>query len=68
MKNNEEILKMLRNQGENLEIPESLEPEQMKKKLKQQATQNNAQKYKIRSFYKKFTAAAACGRRAGRKH
>lgn len=60
MKNKEDILKYLREEGVALEVPESLEPEQMKKRLKQQSAQKSAEKHKVRKFYKNFAAAAAC--------
>lgn len=60
MENRDNILKLLREEGNALEIPEALEPEQMKKRLKQQSAQKSAEKHKVRKFYKTFAAAAAC--------
>ena len=59
MKNNDDILKYLREEGENLEIPKSLEPEQMKKRLKQQSAQSSAKKQKRRFANQKGMAIAA---------
>jgi len=59
MKNNDDILKYLREEGENLEIPKSLEPEQMRKRLKQQSAQSSARKQKRRFANQKGMALAA---------
>ena len=59
MKNNDDILKYLREEGEKLEIPKSLEPEQMKKRLKQQSAQSSAKKQKRRFANQKGMAIAA---------
>ena len=59
MKNNDDILKYLREEGENLEIPKSLEPEQMRKRLKQQLAQSSAKKQKRRFANQKGMAIAA---------
>lgn len=60
MKNKEDVLKYIRKEGENLKVPESLEPEQMKKRLKQQSAQRSAKKHKVRKLYRNIAAAAAC--------
>lgn len=59
MKNKEDVLKYIRKEGENLKVPESLEPEQMKKRLKQQSAQRSAKKHKVRKLYRNIAAAAA---------
>ena len=59
MKNNDDILKYLREKGENLEIPKALEPEQMRKRLKQQLAQSSAKKQKRRFANQKGMAIAA---------
>ncbi len=59
MKNNDDILKYLREEGENLEIPKSLEPEQMRKRLKQESAQNSAKKRKRKFANRKAMAIAA---------
>ena len=59
MKNNDDILKYLREEGENLEIPKSLEPEQMRKRLKQESAQNSAKKQKRKFVNRKRIAIAA---------
>ncbi len=60
MKNNDDILKYLREEGENLEIPKSLEPEQMKKRLKQESAQKSGEKHRRKKYYRNFAALAAC--------
>ena len=59
MKNNDDILKYLWEEGENLVIPKSLEPEQMRKRLKQESAQNSAKKQKRRFANQKGMAIAA---------
>ena len=58
MKNNDDILKYLWEEGENLVIPKSLEPEQMRKRLKQESAQNSAKKQKRRFANQKGMAIA----------
>ena len=60
MNSGKDVLKYLREEGKNLEVPKSLEPEQMEKMLKQKTAQNTANKYKVRKIYNNFTAVAAC--------
>lgn len=57
MENNKDLLKYLKNESENLTIPESLEPENMKKQLKQQVAQKAFQR---RKTARKWMTAAAC--------
>ena len=59
MKNSDDILKYLREEGENLVIPKSLEPEQVRKRLKQESAQNSAKKQKRRFANQKGMAIAA---------
>ena len=60
MNSGKNVLKYLRDEGKNLEVPKSLEPEQMEKMLKQKTAQNTANKYKVRKIYHNFAAVAAC--------
>lgn len=60
MKNKDDVLKYLREEGDRLEIPESLEPDQIRKTLKQQSAQKSAQKHKMHKAYKNLAAMAAC--------
>ena len=60
MNSGKDVLKYLRDEGKNLEVPKSLEPEQMEKMLKQKTAQNTANKYKVRKIYHNFAAVAAC--------
>ena len=57
MDNKKDVLKYLKDESENLTIPESLEPENMKKQLKQQVAQKAFQR---RKTTRKWMAAAAC--------
>ena len=50
MNSGKDVLKYLREEGKNLEVPKSLEPEQMEKMLKQKTAQNTANKYKVRKI------------------
>lgn len=59
MKNHDDILKYLREEGEKLEIPKSLEPEQMRKRLKQEYAQSSAKMQKRRFANQKGMAIAA---------
>ncbi len=59
MKNNDDILKYLREEGENLEIPKSLEPKQMRKRLKQESAQKSAKKQKRKFVNRNGIAIAA---------
>lgn len=60
MNSGKNVLKYLRDEGKNLEMPKSLEPEQMEKMLKQKTAQKTANKYKVRKIYNNFAAVAAC--------
>ena len=60
MNSGKNVLKYLRDEGKNLEMPKSLEPEQMEKMLKQKTVQKTANKYKVRKIYNNFAAVAAC--------
>ncbi len=60
MRNKEDVLKYLREEGAHLEIPDSLEPEAMKKQLKQWSAQKTAKKCKVRRIYRNVPATAAC--------
>lgn len=57
MDNKKDVLKYLKDESENLTIPKSLEPENMKKHLKQQVAQKAFQR---RKTARKWMAAAAC--------
>ncbi len=59
MKNNDDILKYLWEEAEKLEIPKFLEPEQMKKRLKQESAQKSAKKQKRKVASRKAMAIAA---------
>ena len=61
MKNKAEILKTIKKEAEYLEIPETLSPECMQKKIKQQEAQKAAKKKKEKNtFYQFALAVAAC--------
>ena len=61
MKNKEDILKILKKEAEYLEIPETLSPEYMQKKIKQQEAQKAAKKKKEKNtLYQIVLAVAAC--------
>lgn len=61
MKNKAEILKAIKKEAEYLEIPETLSPECMQKKIKQQEAQNAAKKKKEKNtFYQFALAVVAC--------
>ena len=60
MNSGKDVLKYLREEGKNLEVPKSLEPEHMEKMLKQKTAQKTANKNKVRKIYHNFAAVAAC--------
>ena len=57
MENKKDVLKYLRDDAEKITIPESLEPETMKKQIKQQVAQKAFQR---RRAVRRWTTAAAC--------
>lgn len=59
MKNKEDILKFLRDEAEQIEIPECLEPEQIKKMLKQHEAQKTAKKQREKKIHRRIFAVAA---------
>ena len=60
MKNNEDILKRLKNEAEQLEIPESMKPESMQRFLKQETVQRTAKRRKMIKSCGNMMAMAAC--------
>lgn len=60
MKNREDILSRLREEAAQIEIPESIAPENMQKFAKQQSAQRAAKKQKMRRTYRNILAMAAC--------
>ena len=60
MKNKEDIIRNLREEAKQLEIPESVATEMMRKLLKQQTAQKAAEKKKIKKIYRNVLAVAAC--------
>lgn len=61
MKNNEEILKYLKEKGQHLEIPDSVTPDQMRKRIKQHEAQKAAEgKQKGWKRFGRILPTAAC--------
>lgn len=60
MKNSEKILSRLREEAEQMTIPESIEPENIRKLVKQREAQKAAKRQKNRIIYRNVLAAAAC--------
>lgn len=61
MRDHEKIMTYLKDDEKNIDIPKSLEPEQMQKRLKQYKAQKTAEKKKRRvRFWKSISTVAAC--------
>ena len=58
---NEKMLEQLKASAENLDIPESIRPEQMKKRIKQQEAQRLGEQKKRKRFYRKGFGIIAAG-------